>query len=69
MFEFLCMSLLEIAYVKACINEASEEKKEKEHIRDLKIKVFCYAIKHQLPYNQVVEMLQNKELTWEDIEK
>ena len=71
MFELICMSLLGVAYVNACIEEAKEEKtlKEKERIRDLKISVFCYAVRHGLKYNEVVEMIQNKKLTFEDIEK
>ena len=71
MFELICMSLLGVAYINACIEEAKEEKalKEKERIRDLKISVFCYAVRHGLKYNEVVEMIQNKKLTFEDIEK
>lgn len=65
------MSLLGVAYVNARIEEAKEEKalKEKERIRDLKISVFCYAVRHGLKYNEVVEMIQNKKLTFGDIEK
>ena len=71
MFELICMSILGACYVKACIDEAAEEKKqkEKERIRDLKISVFCYAVGHHLGYNEVVKMLQDKTLTFEDIEK
>ncbi len=69
MLELLCMSLLGAAYIKACIDEAKEAEieKEKERIRDLKIKVFCYAVRHKLLYNQVVEMIQNGKLTLADI--
>ena len=71
MFELICMSLLSVAYVNACIEEAAEEKrqKEKERIRDLKISVFCYAVRHHLNYNDVVKMLQDKKLTFDDIER
>lgn len=71
MFEFICMSLLGVAYVKACIDEAKEEKaqKEKERIRDLKIKVFCYAVRHNLLYDKVIEMLQSGKLTFTDIDE
>lgn len=71
MFELICMSLLSVAYVNACIEEAAEEKrqKEKERIRDLKISVFCYAVRHHLNYNDVVKMLQDKTLTFDDIER
>lgn len=69
MFELIAMSLLGAAYVKACIDESIEEKKQKEEerIRDLKIKVFCYAVRHKLLYNQVVELIQNGKLTFEDV--
>lgn len=69
MFELLCMSLLGVAYIKACIDETKEAEieKEKERIRDLKIKVFCYAVRHKLLYNQVVEMIKNGKLTLADI--
>ena len=70
MFELIAMSLLGAAYVKACVDESKEEKKRKEEdrIRDLKIKVFCYAVRHNMLYNQVVELIQNGKLTFEDIE-
>lgn len=70
MLEFICMSLLGAAYVKARIDEAKEEKtqKEKERIRDLKIKVFCYAVRHNLLYDKVIEMLQSGKLTFADID-
>lgn len=63
------MSLLSAAYVKACVDEFEEEKKQKEEerIRDLKIKVFCYAVRHKLLYNQVVKLIQSGKLTFEDI--
>lgn len=63
------MSVLGAAYVKACIDESNEEQKQKEEerIRDLKIKVFCYAVRHNMLYNQVVELIQNGKLTFEDI--
>ena len=59
MFELICMSLLGVAYVHASIEEAAEEKrqKEEERIRDLKISVFCYAARHHLKYNDVVKMI------------
>ena len=71
MFEIILMSLLGAAYIKASIDETNEEKKlkEKERIRDLKIKVFCYAVRHKMMYNQVVELIQNKKLTFDEIEK
>ena len=64
MFELLCMSLLTVSYFVAL----SEEKKQ-EKIKELKIKVFCYAIRHKMNYNDVVKMLQDKKLTFEDIDK
>ena len=71
MFELICMSLLGVAYIHDCVEEAAEEKrqKEEERIRDLKISVFCYAARHHLNYNDVVKMIQNKELTFDDIER
>ena len=70
MFELIAMSLLGAAYVKACVDESKEEKKrkEEERIRDLKIKVFCYAVRHNMLYNQVVELIQSGKLTFEDIQ-
>lgn len=67
MFELICMSLLSAAYINACINESKEKNKEK--IRDLKISIFCYAIRHNLPYDKIVELIKNKIITFEDIKK
>ena len=69
MFELLAMSILGIAYINALSNEAKDEAnlKEKERILDLKIKVFCYAIRHNMLYDVVVKKLQNKELRFEDL--
>ena len=69
MFELLAMSLLGIAYINALSNEAKEEAtlKEKERIEDLKIKVFCYAVRHNMLYDVVVKKLQDKELRFEDL--
>lgn len=71
MFELITMMLLSTCYIKASIDEAIEEKKqkEKERIRDLKISVFCYAIRHRLGYQEVVRKLQENKLTFEEIEK
>ena len=64
------MSLLGIAYVNACIEESKEEKRQKkeEKIRRLKERIFYYAVKHQMLYDEVVQKIQNKELSIEDIE-
>ena len=69
MLELIYMSLLGIAYSNALISEAKQEiiQKEKERIRDLKIKVFCYAIRHNLLYNEVVESLQKKKITFDEL--
>lgn len=69
MLELITMGLLGVSYLAALSNEAKEEKslKEQERIRDLKIKVFCYAARHNMLYNEVVEKLQKKELSFEDI--
>ena len=71
MFELITMGLLGVSYLAALSIEAEEETllKEKERIRDLKIKVFCYAVRHNMLYNEVVEKLQNKELSFGDLDK
>ena len=46
-----------------------KRQKEEERIRDLKISVFCYAARHHLKYNDVVKMIQDKKLTFDDIER
>ena len=63
MLELITMSLLSDAYINACIKEKNEEK-----ILDLKMKVFCYAIRRNMLYNQIVEMIQNGKLSLEDID-
>lgn len=65
------MSILGIAYIDAFVKEEIEEKaqKEKERINEIKILVFCFAIRHHLNYDNVVKMLQNKTLKFEDIRK
>lgn len=70
MFELITMSLLTLGYINASVEESKEAKlmKEKERIQDLKIKVFCYAVRHHMLYDEVVKKLQNKELTFEDLE-
>ena len=69
MLELITMGLLGASYIAALSNEAKEETllKEKERIIDLKIKVFCYAVRHNMLYNEVIEKLQKKEFSWEDI--
>ena len=71
MLELITMGLLGVSYLAALSNEAKEETllKEKERIRELKIKVFCYAVRHNMLYNEVVEKLQKKELSFKDLEK
>lgn len=71
MLEFICMSLLGIAYVDACIKEHKEEveRKKKEKLKELKIKVFCYAVRHEMLYNDVVKLIEEHKLTFEEIDK
>ena len=71
MFELICMSLLGIAYAHACIDEAKEEKKLKERaqLQDKKISALCYAIRHNLKYDDVVKLIEKNELSFEDIRK
>ena len=64
MFEFICMSILGVAYVNACIEERREVK-----IKENKISVFCYAVRHGLLYNQVVEMIRDKKISMADIKQ
>ena len=65
------MSLLGAAYVITSLDEAEQEKKqkEKERINELKSKVFFYAIRHHMLYNEVVQKINNKELSFEEIDK
>ena len=63
MLELLMMSVLGAAYISACNQEGKEEK-----INELKLKVFCYAVKHSTLYNDVVKLIEQKKLTIEDIE-
>ena len=71
MLETLTFLTLGAAYIFELIQESKEKEEEErqEKIRDLKIKVFCYAVRHGLLYNEVVEKIENKELSIEDIEK
>lgn len=71
MFELICMSLLGVAYVGACIQEHKEEieRKKKEKLRELKIKVFCYAVRHKMLYDDVVKLIEEHKLTFEEIDK
>ena len=69
MLELLCMSLLGVAYVNACIEERQEleRKKKEEELMDLKLTIFCYAVRHHLLYNDVVTKIENNELTIKEI--
>ncbi len=71
MFELIAMSLLGAAYVSASINEAKEKAREaeEERILDLKVKVFRYAVLNKLSYDKVVKDLQDKKLTFEQIDE
>ena len=71
MFEFIAMSLLGMAFINAFHEERKQEAKAKEEkrIHELKMKVFYYAIRHSLPYEKVVESLQKKELSFDDLDK
>lgn len=71
MLELLCMSLLGVAYVNACIEERREleRKKKEEELMELKLTIFCYAVRHHLLYNDVVTKIEHNELSLEDIRK
>ncbi|MBO5578232.1 MAG: hypothetical protein J5955_03910 [Bacilli bacterium] len=64
MFEFICMSLLGVTYIHASIEERKQER-----IRELKWKVFFYAVSHHLLYNDVVAKIQSHEISIEEIEE
>ena len=70
MLELIMMSLLGVAYINACKEEAKEEKrlKEERELRLRKRKIFLYAIKHQMLYDDVVSKINNNELTFEEID-
>ena len=69
MLELLCMSLLGVAYVNACIEERREleRKKKEEELMDLKLTIFCYAVRHHLLYNDVVTKIEHNELSINEI--
>ena len=71
MLETLTFLTLGAAYVFELFQESKEmeEEERREKIRDLKIKVFCYAVRHGLLYNEVVKKIDSKELSIDDIEK
>ena len=65
------MSILGAAYIDACIQECKEEelRKQQEKTRELKIKVFCYAVRHKMLYNDVVKLIEDHKLTFDQIDK
>ena len=65
------MSILGAAYIDACIQECKEEelRKQQEKIKELKIKVFCYAVRHKTLYNDVVKLIEDHKLTFDQIDK
>ena len=65
------MSILGVAYIDACIQECKEEelRKQQEKIKELKIKVFCYAVRHKMLYNDVVKLIEDHKLTFDQIDK
>ena len=70
MFELISMSILGALYIYSLAQEEKElqEAKEKERIRDLKIKLFCYAVSKKMLYNDVVQLYTEKKITLHDIE-
>ena len=71
MFELICMSFLGVAYIFECAEERKEEelRMQKERIRELKIKVFCYAVRHKMLYNDVVKLIEEHKLSFDEIER
>ena len=64
MLELICISVLGAAYFAAYAKERKEEK-----LKELKTKVFWYAIRHEMLYNDVVKLIQDHKLTFEEIDK
>ena len=64
MLELFCMSILGVAYINAL-----REEKRQEKIRNLKVAIFMYAVNHRILYNDVLEMIKNKAITIEEIER
>ena len=69
MLELFTMSVLALCYIKACVDEKTEEEtvKEKERIRELKIKIFCFAVRNGLLYDDVVKMIQDGKLSFDEL--
>lgn len=65
------MSILGVAYIDACIQEQKEEelRKQQDKLKELKIKVFCYAVRHKMLYNDVVKLIEDHKLTFDQIDK
>ena len=63
MLELIMMSLLGAAYFVA----RDAEKKE-ERLNELKTKIFCYAVSHHMLYHEVVEKIENNELSLEEMD-
>lgn len=64
MLELICISVLGVAYFAAYAQERKEEK-----LKELKTKVFWYAVRHKMLYNDVVKLIQDHKLTFEEIDK
>ena len=71
MLELITMSILTLCYIKSCIDEKIKEEalKEKERIRDLKIKIFCYAVRNRMLYEDVVKLLQEGKLHFDNLDE
>ena len=65
------MSILGVAYIDACIQEQKEEelRKQQDKLKELKIKVFCYAVRHKMLYNDVVKLIEENKLSFEDLNR
>ena len=64
MLELICISVLGAAYFATYAKERKEEK-----LKELKTKVFWYAVRHEMLYNDVVKLIQDHKLTFEEIDK
>ena len=71
MFELISTSILGALYIYSLAKEEKElqEAKEQEKIRDLKIKLFCYAVSKKMLYNDVVKLYIDKKISNEDNDK
>lgn len=71
MLELITITALALCYIESCIDEKIKEEalKEKERIRDLKMKVFCYGVRNRMLYEDVVKLLQEGKLHFDNLDE